>query len=85
MRQCSRGLRSGYETFTNIFAGRETEPEAFFLDVFFNAHPTVSMDPKQKQKASNALIPSTMAYPGGYVDFTIEMGDEVHHLQLLEV
>ena len=53
-----------------------TEPEAFFLDLFFNAHPTP--DGKQKQKAANALVPSVIAYAGGQMDFTVDMGTEVY-------
>jgi hypothetical protein len=52
-----------------------TEPEAFFLDLFFNAHSTP--DGKQKQKAANALVPSVIAYAGGQMDFTVDMGTEV--------
>jgi hypothetical protein len=52
-----------------------TEPEAFFLELFFNAHPTP--DGKQKQKAANALVPSVIAYAGGQMDFTVDMGPEV--------
>lgn len=55
-----------------------TEPEAFFLDVFFNAHPIHSTsDGKQKQKAANALVPSVIAYAGGQMDFTVDMGADV--------
>ncbi|THH12845.1 hypothetical protein EW146_g7312, partial [Bondarzewia mesenterica] len=54
----------------------ETEPEAFFLDVFFNAQPIATADTKQKQKATNALVPTVMAYAGGLVDFTVDMGNE---------
>ncbi|KAH9983532.1 hypothetical protein BJV74DRAFT_614460 [Russula compacta] len=53
----------------------ETEPEAFVLQVFFNAHP-ISGDPKQKPKATNALVPTTIAYAGGHVDFSVDMGNE---------
>jgi hypothetical protein len=46
--------------------------------VFFNAHPTHSTsDGKQKQKAANALVPSVIAYAGGQMDFTVDMGVEV--------
>jgi hypothetical protein len=53
-----------------------TEPEAFFLDVFFNAHPT-SAESKDKQRAANALVPTSIAYAGGQVDFSVDMGTEV--------
>ncbi|KAJ7693853.1 hypothetical protein B0H17DRAFT_1058481 [Mycena rosella] len=52
-----------------------TEPDAFFLDVFFNAHPT-SPEAKDKQRAANALVPTSIAYAGGQVDFTVDMGTE---------
>ncbi|KAJ7246562.1 hypothetical protein B0H12DRAFT_1305619 [Mycena haematopus] len=52
-----------------------TEPEAFFLDVLFNAHPT-SAEAKDKQRATNALVPTSLAYAGGQVDFDVEMGTE---------
>lgn len=55
---------------------RETEPEAFILDVFFNAHPICS-NSKQKPKAPNALVPTSLAYPGGSVEFLVDMGSEV--------
>ncbi|KAJ7437107.1 hypothetical protein B0H11DRAFT_2108517 [Mycena galericulata] len=52
-----------------------TEPDAFFLDVFFNALPT-STEPKEKQRATNALVPTSIAYAGGQVDFAVDMGTE---------
>ena len=55
---------------------RETEPEAFVLQVFFNAH-LIGGDPKQKPKATNVLVPTSVAYAGGYVDFPVDMGSEV--------
>lgn len=55
---------------------RETEPEAFVLEIFFNAHP-IAGDPKQKPKATNILVPTSVAYAGGYVDFPVDMGSEV--------
>ena len=53
-----------------------TEPEAFFLDVFFNAQST-RPEPKKKQRAPNALVPTTIAYAGGKMEFTVNMGPEV--------
>ncbi|KAF8461826.1 hypothetical protein DFH94DRAFT_788963 [Russula ochroleuca] len=53
----------------------ETEPEVFTLDVFFNAHPICS-NSKQKPKAPNALVPTSLAYPGGSVEFLVDMGSE---------
>ena len=55
---------------------RETEPEAFILDVFFNSHP-IGGDSKQKPKATNALVPTSLAYTGGCIDFLVDMGSEV--------
>ncbi|KAJ6515411.1 hypothetical protein C8R45DRAFT_208402 [Mycena sanguinolenta] len=52
-----------------------TEPDAFFLDVFFNSHPT-SAEAKDKQRAANALVPTSIAYAGGQVDFGVDMGTE---------
>ncbi|KAG1877575.1 hypothetical protein F4604DRAFT_1758254 [Suillus subluteus] len=47
-----------------------TEPEAFFLDVYFNAHPVGSpVDAKQKLKAPNALMPTVIPYAGGIVEY----------------
>ena len=63
----------------------ETEPEAFFLEVFFNAQPVGSPDAKQKQKASNVLIPSVIAYAGGAVDFAVDMGNDVCPAQVLSI
>jgi len=34
-------------------------------------------DSKEKQRAANALIPTVIAYAGGQVDFTVDMGTEV--------
>ncbi|EIN10856.1 hypothetical protein PUNSTDRAFT_142767 [Punctularia strigosozonata HHB-11173 SS5] len=52
-----------------------TEPEAFRLNIFFNAVP-ISTNAKQKPKATNALIPTTLAYTGTPTSFDIEMGHE---------
>lgn len=53
-----------------------TEPETFVLDIYFNAHPIAS-DSKQKQKATNALVPTSLAYTGGFAEFPVDMGSEV--------
>ncbi|KAF6762011.1 hypothetical protein DFP72DRAFT_877750 [Ephemerocybe angulata] len=48
----------------------KTEPEAFFLELFFNAqdmNPT--SEPKDHQRAPNALVPTSLAYAGGQMDF----------------
>ncbi|TFK25945.1 hypothetical protein FA15DRAFT_319512 [Coprinopsis marcescibilis] len=57
----------------------ETEPDAFFVDIFFNAQPLQSNpnpEPKEKQRAPNALVPTSIAYAGGQMDFAIDMGNE---------
>ena len=55
-----------------------TEPEAFFLDVYFNAHPVGSpADAKHKLKAPNALMPTVIPYAGGIVEYAVSMGSEV--------
>ncbi|KAF8969383.1 hypothetical protein BDZ97DRAFT_1653935 [Flammula alnicola] len=57
-----------------------TEPAAFFLDVFFNAHPiqvtSVSQDSQEKRVVKNALAPTRIAYAGGSTEFTVDMGPE---------
>ena len=54
-----------------------TEPHAFFLDVYFNAHPVSNSSAKEKPKPSNALVPTSLAYAGGQRDFAVNMGSEV--------
>lgn len=47
--------------------------------MFLNAlpvNPAVAGE-KDKQRAPNALVPSTLAYAGGLMDFDIDMGSEV--------
>ncbi|KAF9236224.1 hypothetical protein BU15DRAFT_89269 [Melanogaster broomeanus] len=54
-----------------------TEPDSFFMDVYFNAHPISSSsqaDGKHKLKAPNALIPTVISYSGGQTEFSIDMG-----------
>lgn len=58
--------------FTDLFYSC-TEPNAFFLDVFYNAHPLSPSDSKEKQRASNALVPTSIAYAGGQVDLAVGM------------
>ncbi|KAL0580747.1 hypothetical protein V5O48_001305 [Marasmius crinis-equi] len=54
----------------------KTEPESFYLDVFFNALPLKSADSKEKQRAPNALVPTSVAYAGGQAEFTMDLGTE---------
>ncbi|KIM46475.1 hypothetical protein M413DRAFT_64947 [Hebeloma cylindrosporum] len=55
----------------------QTEPEAFFLDVYFNAY---SIQPRnsqsEKKVVKNALAPTRIAYGGGQNEFTVDMGAE---------
>ncbi|KAG6331216.1 hypothetical protein ID866_7871 [Astraeus odoratus] len=54
-----------------------TEPKAFFMDVYFNAHPMQPVsqaDGKSKSKAPNALIPTVIPYAGGQAEFVVNMG-----------
>jgi hypothetical protein len=50
---------------------RETSPKSFYLDVYFNAQQ-ISHDGKNKQKPSNALVQSSIAYQGGPVEFAVD-------------
>ncbi|EIW61349.1 uncharacterized protein TRAVEDRAFT_117295 [Trametes versicolor FP-101664 SS1] len=61
-----------------------TEPEAFFLDVYFNAQPITTPDAKERPKHSNALVPTSIAYAGGQRDFAVDMGSE-HATRLMIV
>ncbi|KAG5652096.1 hypothetical protein H0H81_006316 [Sphagnurus paluster] len=54
----------------------KTEPEAFYLELFLNAHPIPQADTKEKPRPANALIPTVIAYAGGQVDFTVDMGSD---------
>lgn len=55
----------------------ETEPEAFYIDVFFNAHPIPQADAKEKPRVPNALVPTLIAYAGRQVEYIVDMGNEV--------
>ncbi|KAF8165625.1 hypothetical protein B0H34DRAFT_647411 [Crassisporium funariophilum] len=52
-----------------------TEPEAFFLDVFFNASP-IHPNNQDARGAKNALVPTRIAYSGGQMEFVVDMGTE---------
>ncbi|KAJ8086999.1 hypothetical protein PM082_005824 [Marasmius tenuissimus] len=54
----------------------KTEPESFYLDVFFNAQPLKPAESKEKQRAPNALVPTSIAYAGGQAEFTMDLGTE---------
>lgn len=58
-----------------------TEPDAFMLEVFFNALPVHNpADGKPKPKASNALVSTLLAYVGEEMEFTVGMGADVRLL-----
>jgi hypothetical protein len=61
---------------------RQTEPEAFFLDVYFNAYSIQpqNQDSQEKRVVKNALAPTRIAYGGGQNEFTVDMGAEVRML-----
>ncbi|KAL7282662.1 hypothetical protein ACG7TL_004135 [Trametes sanguinea] len=61
-----------------------TEPQAFFLNIYFNAQPITSADAKERPKHSNALVPTSIAYDGGQRDFQIDMGAD-HATRLMIV
>jgi hypothetical protein len=52
-----------------------TEPQAFFLDVYFNA--SFIYPCSQEPQVKNALVPTRIAYAGGQVEFRVDMGSEV--------
>ncbi|KIY52304.1 hypothetical protein FISHEDRAFT_28041, partial [Fistulina hepatica ATCC 64428] len=73
---CLRIFPSGSHPFANAQdVVATTEPDSFFLDVYFNALP-IRRDSKDKQHAPNALIPTTIAYAGGQAEFTVDIGTE---------
>lgn len=43
-----------------------TEPPSFFVNLWFNA-----------SALKNALLPTSIGYPGGIVDFVVDMGQQV--------
>ncbi|KAJ3516816.1 hypothetical protein NLJ89_g881 [Agrocybe chaxingu] len=60
----------------------ETEPEAFYLNVYFNAQAVPTPGGSQetqsqdKRQTKNALVPTRIAYAGGQTDFAVDMGSE---------
>jgi hypothetical protein len=55
-----------------------TEPEAFFLDSCFNAHPVGSpVDAKQKLKAPNALMPTIIPYADRIVEYAVDTDSKI--------
>ncbi|KAG6850196.1 hypothetical protein H0H93_016625 [Arthromyces matolae] len=68
---------SGAKPFLNAPAiVAETEPEAFYLDVFLNAHPIPQADVKDKPRVPNALVPTSIAYAGRQVEYALDLGPE---------
>ncbi|KAF9037810.1 hypothetical protein BDZ89DRAFT_1061396 [Hymenopellis radicata] len=53
----------------------QTEPDAFYLDIFFNAMPGPLVTVVDKDKR-NALVPTSIVYTGGTVDFPMDMGTD---------
>ncbi|KAJ7591444.1 hypothetical protein C8J56DRAFT_1047652 [Mycena floridula] len=53
----------------------KTEPESFYLHVFFNALPVQPLEAKEK-RFPNQLVPSSIAYSGGQMDFAVDIGPE---------
>lgn len=69
--------RNAYVYANNVICS-ETKPDSFLLNVYFNAQPVQpSSESKDKQRAANALVPTTIAYAGGQIDFTVDLGTEV--------
>jgi hypothetical protein len=62
-----------YRILESCTAHRCTKPNAFFLDVFFNAF-VAQPESRDKQRAPNALVPSVVAYAGGQMEFKVDMG-----------
>lgn len=54
-----------------------TEPDGFFLDLYFNAHPVVPKGSKEKVRPTNALFTTSIAYAGGCMDFKVNMNSDV--------
>ncbi|KAK7054072.1 hypothetical protein R3P38DRAFT_2854473 [Favolaschia claudopus] len=52
-----------------------TEPKPFSW-TYFSTHTPTSAEFKEKQRAANALVPTSIAYAGGEVDFSVDMGPE---------
>ncbi|KAJ3551729.1 hypothetical protein NM688_g4538 [Phlebia brevispora] len=53
-----------------------TEPEAFFLELYFNTHPVAQPHSKEKPRVTNALVPTLLAYAGGRMDFQVNMNPD---------
>lgn len=53
-----------------------TEPEAFYLELYFNAYRVATPNSKEKPKPTNVLVPTVLAYTGGQMDFSVPMAAE---------
>ncbi|KAI0796234.1 hypothetical protein BC629DRAFT_1581693 [Irpex lacteus] len=71
-------LSPSFQQITNRLRNllRLSEPEAFFLELYFNAHPVSNPNSKERPKPSNVLIPTVIAYAGGRMDFNVNMSVE---------
>ncbi|KAL1709173.1 hypothetical protein EV121DRAFT_253281 [Schizophyllum commune] len=67
-----------YEDFTS-----ETAPECFYAELLFNATP-IHVSERDKNRFPNSLVPTTLAYAGNHVDYTVDMGTE-HATRLMIV
>ena len=76
MKPTKHRIRVTRRGLTGHFISR-TEPEAFFLKLYFNYYPIAAPGCKEKPKPTNALIPTSIAYAGGQMSFFVGMGKEV--------
>ncbi|KAF5321891.1 hypothetical protein D9619_000594 [Psilocybe cf. subviscida] len=73
-----RVFPTGAQPFANsLETVATTEPEAFFLDVFFNAYSTRPPAAHEKPVVKNALAPTRIVFAGGTTEYTVDMGSEV--------
>ncbi|KAJ2917473.1 hypothetical protein MD484_g2906, partial [Candolleomyces efflorescens] len=74
--QGESGLAAGAHPFRELpDVVSETEPEAFALDIFFHVQYTGPTEQTAK-RAANALVPTSLAYAGGQMDFAVDMGPD---------
>lgn len=64
-------------------ASSRTEPEAFYLELYFNAYRVATPNSKEKPKPTNVLVPTVLAYTGGQMDFSVPMAAEVRCISVL--
>jgi hypothetical protein len=68
---------SRYPAYYSYCTSRRTEPEAFYLHLYFNAHPITQWDAKHKQKPTNELVPTVVPYAGDLMEFAVDMPPDV--------